>query len=94
MKRVKYSAFLATATAPVLERSFTTLGSLFKFKNELLDVLGLDIRCVRIIVAIYDDDRMLCNRFVGNYLAGSGQFVAVGPEFASVAATHSDIDFA
>lgn len=92
MKRVKYSAFLATATAPVLERSFPTFAGFLNFKNELMDVLGLDVRCVRIIVALYDDDRMLCNRFVGNYLAGSGQFHFISPELASLIASHTEIE--
>lgn len=91
--RVVYSAFVNNNPTAILEKSFTSFGMFFKFKNELFDVLGLDIRCIRIIVTLYNhDNRILCNRFVGNYLVGAGQFEFIHPELAKLIATHPEIE--
>lgn len=91
--RVQFSAFVNNNPTPILERSFSSFASFFKFKSELLDVLGLDTRCLRIIVTLYNEDaKILCNRFIGNYLVGAGQFVYIGPEFARLIASHPQIE--
>lgn len=92
MRAVIFSAFVNNSPTAILERTFSSFASFFQFKNELLDVLGLDTRCVRIIVTLYIDERIECNRFIGNYLVGAGQFEYVGPEFARLIASHPQIE--
>lgn len=93
MMRVVYSAFVNNNPTAILEKSYNSFGQFFSFRTDLLIVLGLDIRCIRIIVTLYgEDNRILCNRFVGNYLCGAGHFEFIHPELAKLIATHPEIE--
>lgn len=90
---VVYSAFVNNSPTAILERSYKSFAGFFKFRNELFDVFGLDTRMVRIICTLKaDDNGILANRFVGNYLVGAGNFEYIGPELARLIASHPNVE--
>lgn len=90
---VAFSAFVNNNPTAILEKRYRSFGQFFSFRSDLIDTLALDTRLVRIIVTLYNDDnRIVCNRFIGNYLVGGGHFEYVGPEFARLVASHPEIE--